>query len=339
MTQTAILQKQSQTFAYTDLGYPINYEIDITNGKGVDHIDLEVLVTPVGTGTFTLEKRSPFGIISSIIINDGSETLGTYTASELMLLHYLTQKSSPAQNLMTNASGNWKPVASATDVTTGTSLVGTISLPIRISKNHPVNKLTMTITLSGLDGSTGILGVGNFSTAISGASGSFTADVIYDDSVLENWYSHVAPYTGISTQYSTFNTLNGANIRYVLIYDSGYWNTQGAATNPEWLFDSVQFQETASYTPITMNRFLNRQYMQNLLDLDPDFVLCDTTSLAYDFFYIVLPDKKMNPDSYFALKADSSVNVRVVQIEIKNDAPQKAALSPVGPFSLLNKLR
>lgn len=342
MTQLGVEQKQAQTWAYTDLGYPINYEIDITSGKGVDHIDLEVLVTPTGTGTFTLEKRSPFGVISSIIINDGSETLGTYTASELMLLHYLTQKSSPAQNLMyQNGSSQYVPLTSATDVATGKSLVGTLSLPVRIGKNHPVSKLSMTITLSGLNSTTGILGVGDFATSISGATGSFVATVIYDDSVNETWIGHVAPYSGVTTDYSTFTTPLGADIRYCLIYDNGYWNTHGAATNPYWIFNEAQFRQTSTFTPIDMNRFLFRQYMQNYLDLDPDFVLCDTSSLAYDFFYFVLADQKMNSDSYFALKNDSSINVRVVQIEIKTDplAQNKGLLSPVGKLSLINKLR
>ena len=69
--------------------------------------------------------------------------------------------------------------------------------------------------------------------------------------------------------------------------------------------------------------------MHDLLDLDPDFVLGDTSALSYNMLIIPFPDTVIGANSQFNVKLDSSQDASMVLVLVKPFAP----LNEVKAFS------
>jgi len=340
MTVLGVNPITSKTWINSDINNSLTYEIPITPNKGVSKIDLEMHFTPVGVGAFTLAQL--VNPIASIKISDNNKDLFDLKAYELVLLDFLLNKNNPAQNLLYNDGTGYTPVTSSTVVATGQEIVSIITLPVRIGKAQPTSKIVLEINLVNTT-TKGWSQIGDFATSSTSITGKFLASVTYDSDVIETFIGHSSTEQGIGTDFMTTTAPpEKRKVRYCLLTDIGFWASQNGATNPYWFFNEAQFRQNLNYIPFDMNRFAFRQYMQNYLDMDTDIILADTVTVAKNYFFFILPDLVMEANSRFALKNDSSLNVRQVIIEVLPDPAQSAnsaLLSPAGARSLMAKLR
>ena len=65
------IQKAS-TFAITDAMVNTQqlYQVQVDPASGIQYVGLAIALTPVGSGTFTLDKQAAIGFINSLVCKD-----------------------------------------------------------------------------------------------------------------------------------------------------------------------------------------------------------------------------------------------------------------------------
>ena len=331
MTLQSLQLADTKSFVNGDINTKINHNININKGLGVAQVYLDISITPVGVGTITLNKKAIAGIISNLVVRDQlSKQLFSLNSHELIFLSVLLTKRPPFETLLYNDGTNkWVPITGATDPATTEEIRMTIALPIRLPQGHKVTKLTLEIMLTSLNSTTGLTGVLDFATSLTSVVGSFTPHVEYDDGINHQFVIIKVAET-IGTDFTKLGDLpENELLRYAIIYLEDYWEAQGLTTDDSWLFDEIEYQANLQVSPVKLNRFSARHLMHDLLDLDPDFVLGDTSALSYNMLIIPFPDTVIGANSQFNVKLDSSQDASMVLVLVKPFAP----LNEVKAFS------
>lgn len=326
MTLQSVDLADTLSFVNGNINSKISHTINVNKGVGISQVYLDISITPVGAGAITLTKMAPFGIISNLTVRDqNSRELFSLNAWELVFLSLLQTKRPPFENVMYNDGSNgWVPVAAATDPATTEEIRGSLALPIRLPQGHNVSKLTFDIQLTTTNSTTGWTQLLDFATSATSISGSFTPHVEYDDSINHAYQIIKATEAAIGTSFQAIGDLpEGRLMRYAIVYLDDYWETHAATTDDQLLINEIEYESAIGIKPIRLNRFSARHIMHDLLDIDPDFVLGNTSSLCYNMAIIPFPDTMIGENSQFRLKNDSSQDATLVVVLVDPFASQE----------------
>jgi len=339
MTLQSLQLTDTKTWDDNDVNTKINHTININKGLGISQVYLDVSIVPTVTGAITLNKKAPFGIISNLVVRDqNNKQIFSLNSHELIFMSLIMTKRPPFETVVYNDGTNaWVPVAAATDPATTEEIRGTLALPIRLPQGHDVSKLTFEITLTTTNSTTGWTGVLDAGTTGDSIAGSFTWHVEYDDSI-NHKFIIIKVTEQIGADFTKLGDLpENQLMRYAVMYLDDYWEAQAATTDDSWLFDEIEYQSNLQISPVKLNRFSARHLMHDLLDLDPDWILGDTSSLAFNMFVIPFPDTVIGPNSQFNVKLDTvqDASMLLVLIEPFASLEEVKAFSPAGVARLL----
>jgi len=340
MTLQSVQLADTKSWVNGDIGSKINHNVNINKGLGVAQVYLDVLITPVGVGAITMDKRGPFGIISNLVVRDQrNKQLYSMNAHELIFMSLIMTKRPPFETVMyEDGTNGWVPLAATPSVITAEGIRGTLALPIRLPQGHDVTKLTFEFQLAAVSvAGKGWTGVLEFATSHTSITGSFTPHVEYDDSINHKFVIIKVSET-IGTDFTKLGDLpENQLMRYAVIYLDDYWEAENITTDDSWLVDEIEYQSNLQISPVKLNRFSARHIMHDLLDIDPDFVLGDVAALCYNLHIIPFPDTVIGANSEFKVKCDTSedASMLVVLIEPFASLDEVKAFSPAGVARLL----
>lgn len=318
----------------SDVGGELTKTVDINNGVGVSKVLLDLGVLPVGTGAFTLDKLSPFGFIKKLVVTtQDNEQLANFSREELVLFSFLIGKANPFYSLLVYHGGVWQKYSS---VSSGDEIHAVLELPIRIGKAKNVSKLNFVMTLNNVIGSggagSGWSGVGTFATTSTSITGNVSFTPVYDDSTIETWYHRKYTQPSIGTDLTGFQGITqGDKVRYALFTIPTFWDANDGVTDADDLISEIQFQSDNNTIPIDLNQFALNYDITDWVDADPDFLLADGSTKAWNYKMLTLPDTVMGVQANFNVKNLATKDVDMSHIVIVPDPHQQAqskALSP-----------
>lgn len=338
MTLQQVQLAGSKNFAYTDLNSQINHSINVNKGLGVAQVYLDIMINIAGSGTLTLVKKAIVGIISNLTVRDqNAKQLFSLNAHELIFMSTLLTQRPPFELMLyKDGTNGWQPVPDATTVVVTEEIRMTIALPVRLPQGHSVSKLSFEIFLTA-QSTLELTHVLDAATTLTGVTGTFTPHVEYDDSINHS-YTLVKLAEAIGTDFTKLGDLPEKSLmRYAIMYLDDFWEAHAGTTDDEWLFNEIEYQSAIGVTPIQLNRFSARHLMHDLLDLDPDFVLGDLTTIAYNLLIIPFPDVKIGANAQFNVKCDTTQDASLILVLVTPYAPIKevTAFSPAGVGRLL----